>query len=101
MYIHQRTDKREGNHRIQVRLPFVAQTPTGTQSEGIWARLSTLYAGDKRGFVFRPEIGDEVIVGFINNDPNDAIVLGATHSNKYPAPEAFVWSQLFIFGAVG
>lgn len=80
-------DEREGNHRIQVRLPYVAQGPNGSQAEGIWARLATLYAGESRGFVFRPEINDEVILGFINNDPNDAVILGALHSNKHPAPE--------------
>lgn len=79
-------DSRSGQHRVQVRIPFLAQTDSGTQAEGIWARLSTLYAGADRGFVFRPEIGDEVLLGFINDDPNDAIVLGALHSDNRAAP---------------
>ena len=33
-----------------------------------------------------PEIDDEVIVGFINNDPRDAVVLGMLHSSAKPAP---------------
>ena len=33
-----------------------------------------------------PEIGDEVIVGFINDDPRDAVVLGMLHSSAKPAP---------------
>ena len=28
-------------------------------------------AGNNSGSVFRPEIDDEVIVGFINEDPNE------------------------------
>jgi phage protein D/phage baseplate assembly protein gpV len=79
-------DSRSGDHRIQVRLPFVAKNPNNTDADGIWARLVNIYAGDQRGFVFRPEIGDEVIVGFINNDPNDAVVLGAVHSDQHIAP---------------
>ncbi|GAB2577840.1 type VI secretion system tip protein VgrG [Spirosoma areae] len=85
-------DTREGNHRIQVRIPYLAvqesgqSGQSGQQAEGIWARLSTLYAGASRGFVFRPEVGDEVILGFINDDPNDAIILGAVHSNQRAAP---------------
>lgn len=82
-------DSREGNHRIQVRIPYLAQAEAESseqQAEGIWARLSTLYAGASRGFVFRPEPGDEVILGFINDDPNDAIILGAVHSNQRAAP---------------
>ncbi len=73
----------DGEDRIQVVLPIVDGT-----AKGIWARLSSLDAGKERGFVFRPEINDEVIVGFINDDPRDAVVLGMLHSQKYPAPEA-------------
>ncbi|MGO4291141.1 type VI secretion system tip protein VgrG [Chitinophaga sp. RAB17] len=80
-------DSRSGDYRIQVRLPFVAQNPNSTSADGIWARMVNIYAGDQRGFIFRPEVGDEVIVGFINNDPNDAVVLGAVHSDKNVAPQ--------------
>ncbi len=57
-----------------------------TQSEGTWARVATLDAGENRGSFFRPEIGDEVIVGFINANPNDAVVLGMMNSSAKPAP---------------
>ncbi|MGX5820941.1 type VI secretion system tip protein VgrG [Chitinophaga lutea] len=79
-------DSRSGDYRVQVRLPFVAQNPNSSNADGIWARLVHLYAGNARGWVFRPDIGDEVIVGFVNNDPNDAVVLGAVHSDKNVAP---------------
>lgn len=77
-----------GSGYIQVRIPFVAKNPNGAESKGIWARLATIYAGKDRGFLMRPETGDEVIVGFINDDPNDAIILGAVHSSKNTAPAA-------------
>lgn len=80
-------DSRSGDYRVQVRLPFVAQNPNSTNADGIWARMVNIYAGNQRGFIFRPEIDDEVIVGFINNDPNDAVVLGAVHSDKNVAPQ--------------
>ena len=72
----------DGEERIKVVLP--AQD---AQSEGVWARLATLDAGNNRGFYFRPEIGDEVVVGFLNDDPREAVVLGALHSSAHPAPE--------------
>ena len=56
------------------------------QGQGIWARVATLDAGENRGSFFRPEIGDEVIVGFINGNPNEAIVLGMMNSSAKPAP---------------
>lgn len=79
-------DSRSGDYRVQVRIPYVAQNPNSTSSDGIWARVVNIYAGNNRGFVFRPEIDDEVIIGFINNDPNDAVVLGSVHSDKNVAP---------------
>ena len=74
-------DDPEGEDRIQVRMPVL-----DAENEGIWARVSTLDAGENRGSFFRPEIEDEVIVGFINGDPRDAIVLGMLNSSTKPAP---------------
>ena len=71
----------EGEHRIQVKLPVI-----DPQAKGIWARMATLDAGNNRGSFFRPEIDDEVAVGFINNDPRDPIVVGMLNSSKLPAP---------------
>ena len=72
-----------GEDRIKCRLPLVS-----TSEDGIWARLATLDAGKGRGTYFRPEIGDEVIVGFLGDDPRYAVVLGQCHSSAKPAPEA-------------
>jgi Rhs element Vgr protein len=71
----------DGEDRILVRLPVVDNS-----EQGIWARVATLDAGENRGSFFRPEVDDEVIVGFINENPNDAIVLGMMNSSAKPAP---------------
>lgn len=71
----------EGQHRIMVRLPLIAD-----DMDGIWSRVATLDAGNERGTFMLPELGDEVIVGFINNDPRQAVILGMCHSAKHPAP---------------
>lgn len=71
----------EHEDRIMVRLPTINK-----EDEGIWSRISTLDAGKKRGTFFRPEIGDEVIVGFINNDPRFAVILGMCNSSDKEAP---------------
>jgi uncharacterized protein involved in type VI secretion and phage assembly len=55
--------------------------------QGVWARIATLYAGDSRGFFFLPEIDDEVIVGFIDDHPDNAIILGALNSSVLPQPQ--------------
>lgn len=72
----------EGEDRIKVRLPLISDA-----EEGLWSRIATLDAGDGRGTFVRPEIGDEVVVGFINDDPRYPIVLGMVHSSAKPAPE--------------
>ncbi len=71
----------EGEERIMVKIPIINH-----EEQGIWARLSSPDAGENRGLLFRPEIEDEVIVGFINDDPNQAIILGSLHSSAKPAP---------------
>ncbi|MBE0662688.1 MAG: type VI secretion system tip protein VgrG [Bacteroidales bacterium] len=71
----------DGEDRIKVHLPIL-----GSDQEGLWARIASLDAGNNRGSFFRPEIDDEVIVGFINDDPRDAIVLGMLNSSRKPAP---------------
>ena len=76
-------DDPDGEDRIKVRLPLVSDS-----EEGVWARLATLDAGDERGTFFRPEIDDEVVVGFLDGDPRFPVVLGQCHSSAKPAPEA-------------
>ena len=71
----------DGEDRILVKIPII-----NNDEQGIWTRVATLDAGNNRGSFFLPEIGDEVIVGFINDDPNHAIILGMLHSSAKPAP---------------
>jgi Rhs element Vgr protein len=70
----------KGEDRIKIKIPMV------NINEGLWARVATMDAGKKRGSFFRPHRGDEVLVGFINDDPRNAIVLGMLNSSKKPAP---------------
>ena len=74
-------DDPDGEERILVKIPIV-----NNEEQGIWCRVAALDAGNNRGTFFRPEIADEVIIGFINEDPNDAIILGMLHSSGKPAP---------------
>lgn len=71
----------DGENRILVQIPII-----NNEEQGIWTRIATLDAGNNRGSFFLPEIGDEVIVGFINDDPNHAVILGMLHSGEKPAP---------------
>jgi Rhs element Vgr protein len=67
--------------RVKIKIPTISM-----QEEGMWARMMMPDAGDNRGFFFRPEVGDEVVVGFFHEDPNHAVVLGGLHSSAKAAP---------------
>jgi Rhs element Vgr protein len=71
----------DGEDRVLVRMPIV-----DPEEEGIWARMASPDAGQNRGIFFRPEIGDEVVLGFLNGDPRDPVILGMLHSSAKPAP---------------
>jgi uncharacterized protein involved in type VI secretion and phage assembly len=78
-------DDPEGQYRVKVKIPTIT-----SGDDGLWARVATLDAGKNRGTYFRPQSGDEVIVGFLDDDPREPIVLGYLHSkdNKAsPLPE--------------
>lgn len=71
----------ESEFRVLIKLPSAS-----ANEDAVWARLATLDAGKERGSFFYPEIGDEVIVGFLNADPRHAVILGGVHSSKLAAP---------------
>lgn len=71
----------DGAFRIAVRIPIL-----GNHDQEIWARMAHTNAGAQRGVIFYPEIGDEVILGFLNEDPRDAIILGSVNSSAIPSP---------------
>lgn len=70
-----------GEDRVQVRIPML-----NPQEEGVWSRVASLDAGENRGAFFRPEIGDEVVLGFLDDDPRNPVILGMLNSSAKPAP---------------
>lgn len=72
---------KSGQYRVKLRLPVV-----NPGDDGIYARVATLDAGKDRGTFFRPEVDDEVIVGFMNNDPRHPVILGMLHSSEKTSP---------------
>ncbi|TQF06856.1 phage tail protein [Kitasatospora acidiphila] len=66
--------------RVQVAFPELG----GVVSD--WAGQATLMAGSNRGSMFRPEVGDEVVVGFLQGDMRAPYVLGGSWSKQSPPP---------------
>ena len=51
-----------------------------------WARTTSPHAGPDRGFMFMPEIGDEVAVIFEDGDPERPVVIGSLWNGVQQAP---------------
>jgi Rhs element Vgr protein len=66
----------DGEHRVRVRMPLVS-----ADADGAWARMASLDAGAERGWFVRPEVDDEVVLGFVNDDPRQPVILGMLHSS--------------------
>lgn len=75
------TDDPDSLGRIQVKIPLL-----NISKNTVWARLVQFSASDKTGSFFIPSVGDEVILGFLNNDPNQSIILGSLYSSKRTPP---------------
>lgn len=70
----------DGLGRVRVRFPYLGD------QESYWAKISSPMAGNNRGFFFRPEVDDEVLVAFEMGDPRRSYVLGALWSKVDPPP---------------
>lgn len=73
----------EGEQRIQVSTPVMQP-----QTDGVWARLAKFYGSNTFGAFFIPEVGDEVILGYLNNDPSCPVILGSLYSSNHTPPYA-------------
>ncbi|MCO6488182.1 MAG: type VI secretion system tip protein VgrG [Phaeodactylibacter sp.] len=70
--------------RIRIKLPGI------DPAKGlVWARLAMPDAGKQRGHLFLPEKGDEVVVGFFNDDPRQAVILGSLYSSTNKPPKGW------------
>lgn len=68
--------------RIKVRYPWLMN-----DSESPWARIVSFMAGPGRGAVFRPDVGDEVLVLFDHGDMRFPYVLGGLWNGRDEMPK--------------
>ncbi|MGM9491140.1 phage baseplate assembly protein V [Ideonella sp. YS5] len=71
----------QGQHRILVRTA-ACQGAT----EGLWARVLQLQASAGFGSFFLPEVGDEVLLGHLDQDPAQPVVLGSLYGSSRTPP---------------
>lgn len=79
--VEQVKDDPRKQHRVKVSFVGLPE-----KHEGVWARVASIDAGERHGMLFRPQVGDEVLLGFLNEDPRDVIVLGSLFNGKKHQP---------------
>jgi len=72
----------EGTGRIKIVYPW-----NKDEGESYWARIMSFMAGDDKGGLFLPEVGEEVLVAFEQGDMESPIIIGALWSGKDRPPE--------------
>ncbi len=76
--------------RVKIHFPWDRYS-NGNEQSSCWVRVSQGWAGSQYGFVAIPRIGHEVIVSFLNGDPDQPIITGrtyhATNTPPYTLPE--------------
>ncbi|VVD60376.1 type VI secretion system tip protein VgrG [Pandoraea anhela] len=71
----------ESQYRVQVAVQVLQ-----AETVGVWARLASFYGSSGVGAFFIPEIGDEVILGYLNGDPSYPVILGSVYSSQRKMP---------------
>ena len=51
-----------------------------------WARVAQVWAGKQWGAIFIPRIGQEVLVDFLEGDPDQPIVIGSVYNGEQQPP---------------
>ncbi|CSC46177.1 type VI secretion system secreted protein VgrG [Vibrio cholerae] len=76
--------------RVKIHFPWDRYS-NGNEQSSCWVRVSQGWAGSQYGFIAIPRIGHEVIVSFLNGDPDQPIITGrtyhATNTPPYTLPE--------------
>lgn len=51
-----------------------------------WIRVATLWSGQKWGTLFTPRVGQEVVVSFIDGNPDKPLVIGTVYNGENKPP---------------
>ncbi|MEE9649847.1 type VI secretion system Vgr family protein [Enterobacter soli] len=71
--------------RVRVRFHWDRYCP-GNEDSSCWIRVSQAWAGTGFGNLAIPRVGQEVIVDFLNGDPDQPIIMGRTYHQDNRSP---------------
>lgn len=94
-----RVDDPDRRNRVQVRL--LSYDGVDDQDAPVWARVAVPFAGSSCGAFLIPDVGDEVLVAFVNGDPRLPVVVGALWNGRNAAPESLPGDRVDRWTLVG
>ncbi len=71
--------------RVRVQFPW-DRRGRGDADSSCWMRVSQGWAGSGYGMVMLPRVGQEVLVGFLEGDPDQPVILGRVFNNTQRVP---------------
>jgi type VI secretion system secreted protein VgrG len=71
--------------RVRLMFHWDRKSP-GNQASSCWVRVAQAWAGSGFGVVFTPRIGHEVLVDFLEGDPDRPIVTGSVYNSDNKPP---------------
>jgi type VI secretion system secreted protein VgrG len=71
--------------RVKVQF-FWDRKGTKNENSSCWIRVSQNWAGKNWGMIFNPRIGQEVVVEFLEGDPDRPIILGRVYNGEQMPP---------------
>ncbi|HAZ3868470.1 TPA: type VI secretion system tip protein VgrG [Escherichia coli] len=71
--------------RVRVKFHWDRYNPA-TEASSCWVRVSQAWAGPGFGNLAIPRVGQEVIVDFLNGDPDQPVVMGRTYHEDNRSP---------------
>lgn len=75
----------DGYGRVKVQFHWDRQGKND-QNSSAWIRVGALHAGEETGFVPVPLIGSEVVVAFLEGDPDQPIIIGSVYNPRHRPP---------------
>lgn len=75
----------DDDYKGMVKVAYFSYIKNGNTTD--WMRVAAPAAGKNKGMYFLPEVGDEVLVAFINDDINNPCVVGALWNKADEFPE--------------
>ena len=79
-------------HRVKLQFHWDREGKSD-QNSSCWVRVAQPLAGDGFGCQFTPRVGDEVLVSFLDSDPDQPLVVGTVYNGKRQQPYSNAMEQ--------